>query len=200
MASRREASRQRRQSILDAGLACFEEGGEAAITIEALRERSGASTGSLYHHFGNKDGVVAALFQWILDDYRQGLNLSLEGEKSAREFVRAIVLHHVHWAARDPVRARYLTQVRRSRAIESIETELRQSTGDMLREIGRRLHGYVAAGEVVDLPRALYAPLVIGPSQEVLRHLQSGRLRVDLDEVAEQLADAAWKSIRRDKN
>ena len=197
--TRRDRTAERRRSILDAALDCYAEGGTEAVTIEALRARSNASTGSIYHHFGNKHGVVAALYQTILGDYRQGLSRDLAQAETARDFVRRIVLFHVRWAARNPLRARYLHEVRRSPALVPIEADLRRSTGDLLREVGARLHDFVDAGAVARLPRQLYAPLIIGPSQEVLRHVLAGRSRLDLDavagEVAEALADAAWRSL-----
>ena len=57
-----EATTDRRQDILNAALACATEGGVDAVTIDGVRARCGASVGSIYHHFGNKDGIVAALF------------------------------------------------------------------------------------------------------------------------------------------
>ena len=48
----------RKDSILTAALACITDVGADATTIEMIRERSGASIGSLYHHFGNKDCII----------------------------------------------------------------------------------------------------------------------------------------------
>ena len=50
----------RRDAILEAALEAFDATG--ATAIEEVRRRSGASVGSIYHHFGNVDGVVAALY------------------------------------------------------------------------------------------------------------------------------------------
>ncbi|MGA4603385.1 helix-turn-helix domain-containing protein, partial [Ectopseudomonas hydrolytica] len=48
---------QRRQGIVAAAVA----GDQVHTTIEMIRDRSGASIGSLYHHFGNKERIIAAL-------------------------------------------------------------------------------------------------------------------------------------------
>ena len=52
----------RKQEILQAALACFTEFGVEATTIEMIRDRSGASIGSLYHHFGNRERIIAVLY------------------------------------------------------------------------------------------------------------------------------------------
>ena len=52
----------RRKEILQAALSCFSEQGFDATTVEQIRHRSGASTGSIYHHFKNKAHIAAALY------------------------------------------------------------------------------------------------------------------------------------------
>ena len=56
------ARRSRKDEILQAALACFTDFGVDATTIEMIRDRSGASIGSLYHHFGNKERIIGALY------------------------------------------------------------------------------------------------------------------------------------------
>src|SRR5215470_14374357 len=69
---RSAASERRRKSILDAALACFLERGVAATTTEEIRDRSGASIGSIYHHFGDKEGLAGALYVEGIRSYQEG--------------------------------------------------------------------------------------------------------------------------------
>jgi AcrR family transcriptional regulator len=52
---------ERQEAILSAALECFTSRGFAATTVEEIRRRSGASIGSIYHHFGGKEGLAAEL-------------------------------------------------------------------------------------------------------------------------------------------
>ena len=52
---------QRVEAILDAAEAVFGDMGVAAATTNAIAERAGASVGSLYHFFANKDAILYAL-------------------------------------------------------------------------------------------------------------------------------------------
>ena len=52
---------QRVEAILDAAEAVFGEMGVDAATTNAIAERAGASVGSLYHFFANKDAILYAL-------------------------------------------------------------------------------------------------------------------------------------------
>lgn len=51
----------KRQILLDA-LGCFLEQGIETTSIEMIRAKSESSVGAIYHHFKNKEGIVAALF------------------------------------------------------------------------------------------------------------------------------------------
>ena len=95
----RTATSTRREAILAAALTCFDELGWSATTIADIRERSGASTGSIYHHFGDKEGIAAALYAETLRSYREALGERLDRTRTAKGLVRALVLHHIEWSA-----------------------------------------------------------------------------------------------------
>jgi AcrR family transcriptional regulator len=51
------------QSLLAAAAMLLERGGVAAVTTRAVLAEAGLSAPTLYHHFGDKDGLLAALLQ-----------------------------------------------------------------------------------------------------------------------------------------
>lgn len=54
------------RNLLDAALELFIENGYAGTSIADIVERAGSSVGSLYHHFGDKNGVYLALWDdWM---------------------------------------------------------------------------------------------------------------------------------------
>jgi AcrR family transcriptional regulator len=57
---RAERSRETRERVLGVALEQLERGGEAAVRIDEIHARSGVSIGSIYHHFRDRDGVIAA--------------------------------------------------------------------------------------------------------------------------------------------
>src|SRR3954466_11418550 len=97
----------RRAEILDAALDAFEAKGVLAATLDDIRERSGASIGSIYHHFGDKEGIAAALYARLLGEWQHGFVAALRG-RTAEGGVGAAVDHHLRWAARHPAGMRFL--------------------------------------------------------------------------------------------
>lgn len=51
------------RSLLDAAAALLERGGPTAVTTRAVLAEAGLTAPTLYHHFGDKDGLLAALLQ-----------------------------------------------------------------------------------------------------------------------------------------
>jgi len=46
--------------VLEVVVPMLEESGEGAVRIDEVRDRSGVSIGSIYHHFGDRDGLIVA--------------------------------------------------------------------------------------------------------------------------------------------
>src|SRR5579884_3305209 len=66
--STRTASR--RDAILAGALHCFTRQGFDETTIEDIRHESGASIGSIYHHFSDKAGIAAAVYAHAVRSYQ----------------------------------------------------------------------------------------------------------------------------------
>src|SRR4051794_26112490 len=73
-----------------------------------VRRRSGASVGSIYHHFAGKEELAAALLVEGLREYQAGLLAVLEGAGDAEAAVRGAVAHHLDWVEARPDLARML--------------------------------------------------------------------------------------------
>jgi AcrR family transcriptional regulator len=180
----------RRETIWKAALDSFAANGE--IAIDDVRERSGASVGSIYHHFGGKDGIAAALYVEILRDYQASVLRALRRAAGAEEGVKALARGHLRWVERNPERARFLLQGGAARA----------AAGEELKELNRELSAALAEWvgsrpEIRPLPREAFYAVVIGPAQELSRHWLAGRVG-SLRRLETELAEAAWRAVRSD--
>src|ERR671935_2446902 len=112
MAARATATSARQDAILHAALRLFNRHGYAATSIDDLRQASGASVGSIYHHFGGKEGVAAELYVRALRDYQAGVLDRVRANPSARTGIEWMVEHHLAWVTAHPEEARYLLVMR----------------------------------------------------------------------------------------
>ncbi|HZN89214.1 MAG TPA: TetR/AcrR family transcriptional regulator [Thermoleophilaceae bacterium] len=180
----------RRQDILDAALAAFTENGFAAATVDDVRRRSGASVGSIYHHFGGKQELAEALYAKALRDYQRGFLRVLGRTPGAEPGVRGLVRHHLRWVARHPDLARWMLRWRGGgEAIDELNRELFAATRAWLEP-------HVESGRIRSLPLDLTYVILIGPAQEFSRHWLERRLRTSMAEAERVLPEAAWNALR----
>lgn len=94
------------------------------VHIATLVEQSGVSVGSVYHHFGDKPGILAALRQDAIDHYVAGLRAALtfalsrkrdgtirRGKRGHRAFVECAIRQHHQFALEAPAHLRVLKRV-----------------------------------------------------------------------------------------
>jgi AcrR family transcriptional regulator len=186
---------QRRRAILDAALACFTEVGYLDTTMEDIRRRSGASNGSIYHHFKGKEQLAAALYLEGIVDYQAGLKSELVRRAGARQGVAALVRYHLSWVRDHPDWARFLFRMRHADFMALAEQPIADANRELVTALTGFFRRHVAARRLRHLPPELYLSIVIGPCQELARYWLEKR-HVDLDRAAEELGEAAWQSLR----
>jgi len=85
-----------RQRLIDLAIIELDKNGLTDFDLDGLLESSKISKGSLYHHFGSKNGyIVAAELHLLAASYDQGnrlLRLVVEGASDKREFSTALEL------------------------------------------------------------------------------------------------------------
>jgi AcrR family transcriptional regulator len=187
----------RRQAILEAALTCFASKGFTETTMEDIRKISGASTGSIYHHFSNKEMLARALYLEGRSSLNAALTASLTA-KSLREGIEALVHAYLSWFEQHADLGQYLLQASESEYLSAYIKVLRQKTRTTLptenfsEQLLRWLAPYISDGSVVSLPRSLYLPLIIGPSREFVRIWLRTRQPTEIQEARDPLAKAAW--------
>jgi len=181
----------RKREILDAALRGFAEKGLAGTTVEEVRRRSGASVGSIYHHFGDKEGLAAALYVECLRDYLGGLQELLAEGGDPEPAVKALVRYHLRWVEADRDRARYLLSGAPPRAADGIAAVNRVA----LRATASWLDEHAAAGRIRPVSFDLFFSILVGPSQEFSRYWLRGRMRTSIRTAERELGEAAWRAL-----
>ncbi|OBA75357.1 TetR family transcriptional regulator [Mycobacterium sp. 1554424.7] len=96
--------------ILDAARTLVLEGGPRAASVAAISQASGAPAGTLYHRFGNRDGILTAAWLRALDRF-QARAMAAEG-KTPMDTAVAMAVAAVGFARELPEDARLLLTIR----------------------------------------------------------------------------------------
>ncbi|MFJ8860662.1 TetR/AcrR family transcriptional regulator [Streptomyces sp. NPDC102451] len=182
--------------LLDSALRVFIASGEQGLTVNAVVQDSGVSLGSLYHHFGSFDGLIATLSHRWLDRLLGELTTALRDSGTAREGIAAAVRAYLTFVQehRDP--ALLLHSPLADRKSMTRGREFRDSQEARISEVARWIRLRTESGELAPLPLPLIESLVMGPVVAVARRSLSGIDDVDLDEAARLLPERIWRSVR----
>lgn len=192
------AGSRRRREILAAALACFDRRGVSATTIEDIRIASGASIGSIYHHVGGRDAIVAALYLDAVAGYRAGVLEALDGDADRRAALTAVVRFHLGWVTDHPALARLTLHWDEAELGPEGRRRLRSAAARFDAELVAWHRDGVAAGELADMPDDVFAACLLGPLLEVARRLVHRRTPPDpaaVVPVADSLAQRLWCSL-----
>lgn len=96
--------------ILDAARALVLDGGPRAASVAAIAKASGAPAGTLYHRFGNRDGILTAAWLRALERF-QARALAADGQTPTDTAV-AMAVSAVGFARELPEDARLLLTIR----------------------------------------------------------------------------------------
>jgi AcrR family transcriptional regulator len=190
----------RREAVLRAALGCFSQHGLEATTIDMIRQASGASTGSLYHHFGGKEHIAIEVYLEGLRDFRRLQQDYIGRASSLEEGVRAIVYANVDWICSQPEWARYLfnhrgvLQVVQGKGLPGDalqKAEMAQSQ----RQFSEWFLAHMPPGQTLRWPLEAYLALVVGPVHDYARHWLAGQRTTDFQDLREFFAEAACRAV-----
>jgi AcrR family transcriptional regulator len=97
-----------RQALLDATLALIEENGPEGFTLRAAARKAGVTAGATYHHFKDKEDLVAGVAHDGFISLRTQLTAAAHKSVSARERSRSVGVAYVVFATQHPTRFRVM--------------------------------------------------------------------------------------------
>jgi len=181
---------------MDAALACFADKGYAATTMSDIRERSSASTGSIYHLFESKEVIAGALYIEGIRSHQEHLLRAVAETSSAEEAIKSIVRSYVSWFTANEDMSRFLMHMRQAELLPPVKEALRDANRAFFAALRKKLESYVGKRGIKALPWQVLVTIVIAPVQEFARTWLAKRNRLPPREAAEIFADAAWDAVR----
>ncbi|MFC0104948.1 TetR/AcrR family transcriptional regulator [Kibdelosporangium aridum] len=184
--------------LLTAALDVFDSSGHDGFTVHAVTAASGVSLGSLYHHFGNFDGLAAALYSRCMDELLDSLIAALDNVRAARTGIQAIVVAYLEFTRDNPAAARFIHASAYAGYLAAHADRVTAAKAPKLKVIAEWLRPHVAAGRLVAIAEPLVEILLIGPVAETARRWLSGMPGLDIEQAIKVLPERIWHSLRAD--
>ncbi|MFC0864378.1 TetR/AcrR family transcriptional regulator [Sphaerimonospora cavernae] len=184
-----------RARIIEGALRRFSQNGVSATTLASLRQESGVSVGSFYHHFTSKEHVFGVLYTEILGMYQDAFLGELTRHDDARAGIEAIVARHMAWCGEHPERARLLVSERPPRRTEPGGPEVAEARRSFFRQVADWWRPHVKNDVLRPVSSTMCYVLWLGPAQEMCRLWFAGAHQPTEEEIR-GLGEAAWNGLR----
>jgi AcrR family transcriptional regulator len=193
--SRDDATSRRRRAILDAALECFSTVGYDQTTLADIRQRAGASTGSIYHHFGSKEQIAGSLYLDAIRATQDHGIAALLRTRTGRTGIHAQVHSYLDWVEANPDRARFLLWMRHAEFVVPGEPEIDALNAQVQRRAQEWFARRIADGELPDVDPSIRRALVFGPCRHWASRWLAGDTTLTVAQAKRQLAPAAYAAL-----
>lgn len=196
MKKRTQSSADRRQQILHATLAEIGERGLINTTIAGISERSGASVGSIYHHFGDREGVLYALYHHCFAACFDELERAVRAETTARAGIVTLVTTYLGWIDAHAKCGQFMYEASGGDLLLNYRDQIMAFKGAFYAAIMTWMQPHIASGEIIALPPWAYDVIMMGPAHEFARRWLAGMREMPLETAQAVIADAIWRAIQ----
>lgn len=124
---RHQPAGMRRQQILEAAMVVFSRDGFHKTDVEKIAALAGVGKGTVYRHFGNKEGLFLALIEWGLDSLQSEIREAVVGIDNAIAKIEAAL-------------KTYLAFFERNRTFYRVLIQERDKFGETLKQRFRKRH------------------------------------------------------------
>jgi len=177
--------------MLDHARTVVLEGGSRGATIERIADAAGAPSGTIYHRFGSRDGVLVALWSRAVRNFQAGFLAAATRDGDPAEAAVAAALWTPEFATIHPADAGLLITVRRADLVGD-SAEVDALNAPALRAVVRLARRIYGAGD--DAVERVALAVVDLPYGAVRRHLPRGPIPPELTPRLERAVRAVLTS------
>lgn len=181
----------KRTAILNTTLTLIAKRGFHGTPMSLVANRSGVSTGIIYHYFAGKDDLIHALYRHVKQELGAALLVGMEGVPPSAAHFQQLWFNAFHYYAAHPDATLFLEQYENSPYQQPHEDFLADAEFVALSQL---LHDYQATGLLKDLPYTVLHELSFGVALKIAKLHLSGLLPLD-DTTLTAVATACWQAV-----
>lgn len=194
-----QRSQETRERVLEAATTLVLERGHENVAMKDLVEASGVSNGSIFHHFGSKDGVLEEIFLAERRDYLGYVAqriLAHEGDPcdALGEGARGVIL----FQARDPERHfRLATQFVHSDFATRHTANSQELSAELERPVMEWAIPHLAAGRLPMMQPVTIQSFMLGSAELICNQWRYGRITGPLEDQAALTAEFVASGLKQ---
>ena len=182
-----------RRHILDSALQLFTSNGYFNTSIHDIQREAGISIGSIYNHFGGKEGIAKALYHDLLEQIDALVDQVTEDSDTAYARGRALVTALFELTEQDPVSVRFILNAKHREFLPDEPPICSAKPFVKLRDI---VNQGILSGEIRDMDAWVAAACAFGPALRMITLRLDEVLPNSLDGYADRVWESAWLAVR----
>lgn len=181
---------QTKKLIARTALQLFVEQGITETTVRDIAAAAGLAEGTLYRHFESKEQLAWELFSTNYLAFAQELDRLQEKYETLKDKLAAMIRQFCTFFDRDPVLFSYLLLAQHAQ-LKKVTPEMATAVTVLQKVIKQGL----ARREIPQTEVEIAAAMVLGLVLQVAVFKAYGRISHNLSDLADSLADAAWRVL-----
>ena len=181
-----------RERVLDAAIRLFTRQGYFNTSVPDIVRESGVSTGSIYHHFGDKEGIARALFESLVARMEVAFGEIDRRYSSAATRCRAVIALLFRMTEEEPDVMAYMLFVKHKEFMPEMAPVCSSRPFRHMREMVTR---GMDSGEVRRMDALVAASAVFGGALRLINLRLDGILEQPLPVYLDETWACAWRAV-----
>jgi len=179
--------------VLEAAIQLFTKQGYFNTSVPDIVRESGVSTGSIYHHFGDKEGIAKALFEMLLGRMERAFNDIESQHDTAQARCRAVIELLFRVTEEEPEVMTYMLFVKHKEFMPGMAPIC---SSKPFRQMRQMIVNGMTNGEVRSMDDMVAAAAVFGGALRMISLRLDGVLEQSLEGYLDEVWSCAWQSVR----
>ena len=189
-----KSSRNIPEVVMQAAIHLFTTQGYFNTSVPDIVRESGVSTGSIYHHFGDKEGIAKTLFEMLVARMENAFNTIERQHDTAQARCRAVIELLFRLTEEEPEVMTYMLFIKHK---EIMPGAAPICSSKPFRQMRQMIVDGMANGEVRHMDDMVAAASVFGGALRMINLRLDGVLEEPLEEYLDEIWRCAWQSVRK---
>lgn len=179
--------------ILTAGMDLFVENGYHNVSIHDIQKRAGVSIGSIYNHFGGKEGVARGLYEFLLGELEKMVDDVVASEVTTEARCRELIRRLFHYTES---RRNIIAFVFNAKHREFLTDERSICCSTPFEKMRDIVAQGMEDGTFEQVNPWVAASAVFGGAIRMIQLRLDGLIDQPLPEFVDEVVDTAWNGVK----
>ncbi len=183
-----------RSRALDAAIRLFVHKGYFNTSIQDIVQESGVSIGSIYHYFGDKEGIAKALYVTYIDRMSREMTGISDRYDTLRDRSRAVIKLLFQLTEQEPEAIAFMLGAKLQEFLPNEQPVCSAKPFEQMRSMVKE---GMANGEIREISLIVAVSSLFGGMHRMIHHKLEGRIREPLYRHEKEVWECGWRAVAK---